>query len=130
MYRNTSNKYYTRNQPFSLVIRWNIKKRKRKRITLSQCSVSAPIDNFDRHFLFFLLYIILKQVEGTITRARNLGREREREKSSFIPLPPSSPSFGLLIFSIEREVTRKAKIGERRGLDENYLGRKEVPFEG
>lgn len=51
-------KYYTRNQPFSLVIRWNIKKRKRKRITLSQYSVSAPIDNFDRHFFFSSLYYI------------------------------------------------------------------------
>lgn len=112
MYRNTSNKYYIRNQPFSLVIRWNIKKRKRKRITLSQCSVSAPIDNFDRHFLFFLLYIILKQVEGTITRARNLGREREREVEFH---PPPSSLFPLIWIAHIQHRTRSDAESEDRG---------------
>lgn len=101
----------------SLVISWNMKK-KEKKITLSQCSVSALIDNprFNRHFplpFFFSppsLYYI--ETSGRHDHEYVIQTERSRVSSrstDFILL--SSPSFGSLIFSIEREVTRKAKIG-------------------
>lgn len=105
----------------SLVISRNMKteyeKKRKKKITLSQCSVSALIDNprFNRHFplpFFFPPSLYYIETSGGHDHEYVIQTERSRVSSrstDFILL--SSPSFGSLIFSIEREVTRKAKIG-------------------
>lgn len=105
----------------SLVISWNMKteyekKRKKKNNSISMLRFrsnrqSSFQSTFSSSFFFppSLYYI---ETSGRHDHEYVIQTERSRVSSrstDFILL--SSPSFGSLIFSIEREVTRKAKIG-------------------
>lgn len=124
----------------SLVISWNMKteyekKRKKKNNSISMLRFrsnrqSSFQSTFSSSFFFPPFFILYWNKWKARSRVRNL----DREKSSFVPFdgfhPPLFPLIWIAHIQHRTRSDAESEDRERRGFDENYLGRKEVPFEG
>lgn len=85
---------------------------------------------FSSSFFFPPFFILYWNKWKARSRVRNL----DREKSSFVPFdgfhPPLFPLIWIAHIQHRTRSDAESEDRERRGFDENYLGRKEVPFEG
>lgn len=113
----------------------NMKKKEKKNNSISMLRFrsnrqSSFQSTFSSSFFFSPFFILYWNKWKARSRVRNL----DREKSSFVPFdgfhPPLFPLIWIAHIQHRTRSDAESEDRERRGFDENYLGRKEVPFEG
>lgn len=113
----------------------NMKKKEKKNNSISMLRFrsnrqSSFQSTFSSSFFFPPFFILYWNKWKARLRVHNL----DREKSSFVPFdgfhPPLFPLIWIAHIQHRTRSDAESEDRERRGFDENYLGRKEVPFEG